>query len=139
MYQAGDVISRRKGVFMHRGIVLEDGNVLHNTPFRGPHESTLSEFSKNKSIYPANHTMSVRERTLDNIEADSSRFYNPFTNNCEHFITRASSGKATSPQLKGWLLGAAFATAGFVLTRHPAVAVAGFALGKKLGSGGDLT
>lgn len=139
MYRAGDVVSRRKGVFMHRGIVLEDGNVLHNTPFRGPHESSLYEFAKDKSIYPSNHPTEVRERTLENLDADTSRRYNPFTNNCEHLITRATTGRASSPQLKGWLLGAAFATAGFVLTRHPAVAVAGFALGKKLGSGGHLT
>ena len=60
MYQPGDVISRRKGVFMHRGIVLEDGSVLHNTPMRGRHTSSLEEFSKSKTVYPENLHAEVR-------------------------------------------------------------------------------
>lgn len=124
---------------MHRGIVLEDGTILHNTPLRGIHESSLSDFSKGKAVYPSRHTAALRDATLVRARTESSRRYNPFTNNCEHLVTRATSAKATSPQLRGYVVGAAFAIAGFALTRHPAVAVAGFALGKKLGSRGSLT
>ena len=138
MYQPGDVVSRRKGIFMHRGIVLEDGSVLHNTPMRGRHTSSLEEFGKNKPIYPENLRAEVRWRTLQNVSVDERNRYNPFTNNCEHLVTRAMKGEGESPQLRGWLVGAAFAAVGFVVTRHPAVAVAGFALGKKLGSRGSL-
>ncbi|MCY4096580.1 MAG: lecithin retinol acyltransferase family protein [Gammaproteobacteria bacterium] len=138
MYQPGDVVSRRKGVFMHRGIVLEDGYVLHNTPLKGQHTSTLEEFSKNKSVYPANHRPEVRDRTLSNVLDYEHRRYNPFNNNCEHTVTRATKNEARSPQLRGWIVGAAFAAIGFAVTRHPAIAIAGFALGKKLGSKGEL-
>lgn len=123
---------------MHRGIVLEDGKVLHNTPLHGRHTSTLAEFSKNKTIYPANHRPDIRDRTLSNITYDEHDRYNPFRNNCEHTVTRATKNDAQSPQLRGWVIGAAFAAIGFAVTRHPAVAFAGFALGKKLGSKGEL-
>ena len=123
---------------MHRGIVLEDGNVLHNTPLQGRHTSTLAEFSKNKTIYPANHLPRIRDRTLSNVTNDEHDRYNPFSNNCEHTVTRATKNEARSPQLRGWIVGAAFAAIGFAVTRHPAIAVAGFALGKKLGSRGEL-
>ena len=123
---------------MHRGIVLEDGNILHNTPLKGCHTSTLAEFSKNKTVYPANHRAEVRDLTLSNAKNDENDRYNPFKNNCEHTVTRATTNEARSPQLRGWLVGAAFAAIGFAVTRHPAFAIAGFALGKKLGSSGKL-
>ena len=134
MYHPGDVISRRKGVFMHRGIMLEDGNVLHNTPLQGRHTSTLAEFSKNKTIYPANNRPEVRYRTLTNAANDEHHRYNPFSNNCEHTVTRATNNEARSPQLRGLVVGAAIAAIGFAVTRHPAIAIAGFALGRKIGS-----
>ena len=123
---------------MHRGIVLEDGSVLHNTPLQGCHTSTLAEFSKDKTIYPANHRPEIRDRTLANVSRDERQRYNPFNNNCEHTVTRATKNEARSPQLRGWVVGAAFAAVGLLVTRHPAVAIAGFALGKKLGSHGKL-
>lgn len=123
---------------MHRGIVLEDGNVLHNTPFQGCHTSTLTEFSKNKTVYPANHRAEIRDRTLSNVPHDLSQRYDLFNNNCEHTVTRATKNAAASPQLRGWVVGVAFAAVGLLVTRHPAVAIAGFVLGKKLGSRGKL-
>lgn len=123
---------------MHRGIVLEDGNVLHNTPMQGRHISTLVEFSKNKTVYPANHRAEIRDRTLSNLTNDEHQRYNPFNNNCEHTVTKATQDEANSPQLRGWVVGVAFATVGLLVTRHPAVAIAGFVLGKKLGSRGKL-
>ena len=138
MYQPGDVVSRRKGVFMHRGIVLDDGRILHNTPLRGRHTSSFDEFSKNKRVYAANHRPEVRDRTLSNARHDERYRYNPFSNNCEHTVTRATTNEARSPQLRGWVAGVALAAIGFAVTRHPAIAVAGFALGKKLGSCGEL-
>lgn len=123
---------------MHRGIVLEDGNVLHNTPLQGRHISTLIEFSKNKTVYPANHRAEIRDRTLSNLTNDEHQRYNPFKNNCEHTVTKATQDEANSPQLRGWVVGVAFAAVGLLVTRHPAVAIAGFVLGKKLASRGKL-
>ena len=122
---------------MHRGIALDDGRVLHNTPFKGQHVSTFEDFSKGKRVYESRHSSELRRKTLERIDQEHQR-YNPFTNNCEHMVTRATKGSATSPQLKGILVGGALALAGIVLTRHPAVAIAGFALGKRLASKGSL-
>ena len=138
MIHPGDVVSRRKGIFMHRGIMLEDGRVLHNTPFKGRHASSIDEFSKDKTVYASRHGSDIRDRTLVNLENDERDRYNPFTNNCEHTVTRATKNEASSPQLRGWVMGAAFAAVGFAITRHPGVAIAGFALGKRLGSRGEL-
>lgn len=138
MFQPGDIVSRRKGIFLHRGIVLEDGTVLHNTPWQGEHISSMDNFSRGKTIYPSHLRPETRDRTLRHATEEEHYSYNPFTNNCEHTVTRATKSEASSPQLRGWVAGIACAAIGFALTRHPGVAIAGFALGKKLGSRGEL-
>ena len=37
--QPRDIVVRRKGLVMHKGLVLPDGCILHNTPGRGEHVS----------------------------------------------------------------------------------------------------
>ncbi|MCY3884804.1 MAG: hypothetical protein OXG24_07765 [Gammaproteobacteria bacterium] len=133
----GDIVSRRKGLVMHRGIVLEDGQVFHNTPFQGEHVSSLHEFRKNKRMFV--HEMDAVER-LEALRAcggNSDRNYNLFTNNCEHTISRASTGKGRSPQLVSFLISGGVAAATLALTRSPGLALAGFALTRKLTSGKD--
>jgi hypothetical protein len=44
-YLAGDIVSRRKGLVMHKGVSLGGGRILHNTPFRGEHVCTEEEFA----------------------------------------------------------------------------------------------
>ena len=43
-YQPGDIVARRKWLVMHKGVVLGDGRILHNTPWRGEHVSSEREF-----------------------------------------------------------------------------------------------
>ena len=119
---------------MHHGVVLRDGNVLHNTPMRGVHVSSPDDFSKNKSVKTSQLSRHQREATLARLSEDPAihERYNPFTNNCEHTITRAARGRADSPQLKGIAVGVLVGAVGFALTRSPAVAIGGFLLGKKL-------
>ena len=130
----GDIISRRKGPVMHHGVVLQNGHVLHNTPFRGVHVSSPEDFSKNKAVKTSRMSRHQRESTLARLteEPPYQRRYNPFTNNCEHTVTRATHGHANSPQLKGLVVGLVVGAVGLALTRSPAVAVGGFLLGKKL-------
>lgn len=130
----GDVVSRRKGLVMHRGISLGDGRVLHNTPFRGEHVCTESEFRAGKRMYVSNLEHSDRQRVLRRAMHGSDRSYNLLTNNCEHTVSRAVHGKAESPQLRSWLVGTGLAAATLVLTRHPVAAAAAYAFGRKLGS-----
>ena len=136
-YRPGDVVSRRKGLVMHRGIVLEDGQVFHNTPFQGEHVSSMSEFRKNKRMFV--HEMDSSEH-LDSLHirrAGLDRNYNLFTNNCEHTISRATTGRGRSPQLVSFLISGGVAAATLALTRSPGLAIAGFALTRKLTSRKD--
>ena len=141
MFQSGDVVSRRKGPVMHRGVVMLSGDVLHNTPFQGVHVSTQNEFSKNKRVKASELPRNVRQATLSRLSKaeDVYRSYNPFTNNCEHTVTRLTQGNSSSPQLKGILIGAAVGAVGLLLTRSPSVAICGFLVGKNFATRRQLS
>jgi len=132
-YRPGDVVSRRKGLVMHRGLVLSDGSILHNSPFRGEHVVSEAEFRDGKRLH-VSRTECPRQRRYAAGARPEDRGYNLLTNNCEHTVSRAMSGESESPQLKSWALGIGVATVAFAITRHPAVTAAGYALGRKLGS-----
>ena len=130
----GDVVLRRKGFVMHHGIALGDGRVFHNTPLAGEHESDGADFARGHRVYVRPLDSEARRRALDAADAaEARRRYNLFTNNCEHTVSRASTGAAHSPQMDAWLVGLGFAAAALAATRHPGIAAAGFALGTKLG------
>jgi hypothetical protein len=131
-YLPGDIVSRRKGIVMHKGLVLNDGRILHNTPFKGEHVCSESEFRSGKRLHVSRQDAATRRRARRRAEPDSARSYNLFTNNCEHTVTRVAHGRAESPQLKSWVAGIAVASAAFVLTRHPGITVAGYALGRSV-------
>ncbi len=129
----GDVVSRRKGPFMHRGVVLADGSILHNSPFRGEHVVSESEFRAGRRLH-VSHTECPRRRRFAAAARPAERGYNVLTNNCEHTVNRALTGEAKSPQLVSWIAGVGVAGIAFALTRHPALTAAGYALGRKFGS-----
>lgn len=127
-YMPGDVVSRRKGFVMHRGIALGDGRVLHNTPFRGEHISSEAEFRAGQRMYVTRLDRAQRERALRHAESEAGlRPYSLVSNNCEHTVSRAIHGEAESPQLRAWVGALAAGITLFALTRHPGVAAAGFA------------
>ena len=96
-YQPGDVVSRRKGFLMHKGIALRDGRILHNTPFRGEHVCSVDEFRAGKRLHATRLERAERHRALRAVDGDGLRSYNLLTNNCEHTVNRATTGRATSP------------------------------------------
>ena len=132
-YQPGDIVSRRKGLVMHKGIVTRDGRVLHNTPFKGEHVCSEAEFRAGERLRVERLERGDRQRVLIRAESNNARRYNLLTNNCEHTVNRAISGRAHSPQLRSWVVGVGVATLAFLLTRHPGVAAAGYALGRGIG------
>ena len=151
--RAGDIVSRRKGLVMHKGVALGDGRVLHNTPFKGEHICSEREFRDGRRMYVDRNTDINRRRLMRQIredrireertsrgriptqwEGDSGRGYNLLTNNCEHTVSRVTTGKSESPQLRSWVLGTGLAAATFVLTRHPVATAAAYALGRKYGA-----
>lgn len=131
-YGPGDVVSRRKGLVMHRGVVLADGRILHNSPFRGEHVVSEKEFRAGKRLHVERTECPRQRRFAASAVPDDGRGYNLLTNNCEHTVSRAMTGKGRSPQLKAWAAGIGVATVAFALTRHPAVAAAGYALGRRI-------
>ena len=132
-YQPGDIVSRRKGLVMHKGVVTRDGRVLHNTPFRGEHVCSEAEFRAGKRLRVERLEHEHRYRALLHADNHQGRGYNLLTNNCEHTVHRATTGRAHSPQLKSWVAGVGVAAVAFALTRHPGVAAAGYAFGRGIG------
>ena len=130
----GDIVSRRKGLVMHRGIALGDGRVLHNTPFRGEHVCSEEEFRAGRRMYVHSMEGDARRRALHQARNGGGRGYNLITNNCEHTVTRHAHGQARSPQLRSWIIGSGLAAVAFAATRHPAAAAAAYAAGRKLAS-----
>ena len=122
----GDIVSRRKGLVLHKGVVLHDGGVLHNTPRRGEHVSTLSEFAEGESVLVERRHYAARRETLARVQyvRPRARNYDLFNNNCEHTVTRVAEGRARSPQLASWLMGAGVALAVLAVSRHPGWALA---------------
>ncbi|MCY4563188.1 MAG: hypothetical protein OXE40_01765 [Gammaproteobacteria bacterium] len=130
-YKPGDIVARRKGLVMHKGVVLDDGRILHNTPWRGEHVSTEREFRAGRRLRVTPVDPQARPRSLGAVQ-HSSRRYNLFTNNCEHTVNRATTGRATSPQLQGWVVGAGMAVVALAVLRHPVLAASAFAVGRGL-------
>lgn len=128
----GDIVSRRKGVVMHKGLVLADGRVLHNSPITGETKVSMTEFAAGQRVYVEHQETDIRQGALRRAEASEPRSYDLLRNNCEHTVHRLTSGRAESPQLQSWLVGLGFAGAAFALTRHPGIAAASLALGKRL-------
>lgn len=127
-YLPGDIVSRRKGFVMHRGIALGDGRVLHNTPFKGEHISSEEEFSAGQRLYVTRMERAARQRALLHAETDAGgRRYSLLGNNCEHTVSRAIGAEPESPQLREWVVGLVAGAALLALTRSPTAAAAGFA------------
>jgi len=128
----GDIVSRRKGFVMHKGLVMADGRVLHNSPFRGETRVSMDEFAAGKRVYVEHQETDVRSRALRRAETHAPSGYDLLRNNCEHTVHRLTTGRAHSPQLQSWIVGIGMAGAALVLTRHPGAAAAGFAFGQRL-------
>ena len=132
----GDVVLRRKGLVMHQGIALGDGRVLHNTPFRGEHVSSMEDFRRGRAVRARRLGETQRARALHHARGTAhatSRRYNLFRNNCEHTVSRATTGKPRSPQLVAVAAGVVAGAAVLVAIRHPVAAAAiGYGLWRRL-------
>ena len=129
----GDILLRRKGFVLHKGIALGNGRVFHNTPIEGEHVSTEERFRAGHRVYVKRLAAGERRRTVGAARTETPRRYNLLTNNCEHTVSRARTGEATSRQLEAWAVGLGLGALAFAATRRPSLAVAGFALGASAG------
>ena len=129
----GDILLRRKGFVLHKGIALGNGRVFHNTPIEGEHVSTEENFRAGHRMYVTRLSADERRRTVRAARTETSRRYNLLTNNCEHTVSRARTGEASSRQLEAWAVGLGLGALAFAATRRPSLAAAGFALGASVG------
>jgi cell wall-associated NlpC family hydrolase len=127
----GDVVARRKGPVMHKGVVMPDGRILHNSPGRGEHLSSFAEFSAGKRVRVIRGGHQAFGARVFSAAPRPGQRYNPFTNNCEHTVSRVTHGRSESPQLRSWVAGVGLAAVAFALTRHPGLTAAGFAMGRQ--------
>jgi hypothetical protein len=118
----GTIIARVKaGVAEHVGVITAPNVVLHNTPARGEHESTLAEFA-------AGQTITIKGRVRDVMtfmnrvwrKRQNLRPYDLVSNNCEHTISALTSDEPSSPQLRAWGIVAVVAIAFAALMRSTA-------------------
>ena len=127
----GDVVARRKGPVMHKGVVMPGGRILHNTPGRGEHLSTLAEFAAGKRVHLVRRACGTSRARAYEAAPRRDRGYNLFTYNCEHTASRVAHGREESPQLRGWIAGIGVAALTFALTRNPGATATGFAIGRR--------
>ena len=135
-YLPGDIVLRRKGLVMHKGIALDDGRVLHNTPRRGEHVSSMEDFRRGKPLRSRRLDKTRRARALRHAHeatGGKAQRYHLFRNNCEHTVTRATTGNARSPQLMAAAAGLVAGAVTLAALRHPLAAIAiGYAVCRKL-------
>jgi len=105
----GDILTRPKALFVHKGLYLGWGRVLHNTPERGVHISSIDEFAIGKLVTIVPVADDTRTRALNNVNAGIPlpQPYDFLRNNCEHTVTRLVADHPHSPQLFWWGFGIA--------------------------------
>jgi hypothetical protein len=88
----GTVLSRPKGLSLHRGIYLGNGLVYESTWKFGARLATFSQFAAKRKV-KAEKILSVPMKLIyQRVKASLGRSYNPLTNNCDHAIARIEGG-----------------------------------------------
>ncbi len=96
--QPGDLLLCDKGLFKHVGVVVING-ILHNTPEKGEHISTLFDFCRGRPYRLIEVPIGLRQLIVANASwiAAYPRRFDAISNNCEHTATRALGRKPHSP------------------------------------------
>ena len=108
---------KASGMVAHAGLLLEflDGQtaVFHNNPEKGPHLSSLAEFSEGKTVTKKgcyqNSLPIIKDRIISILA--QGRHYSIFAN-CEHIVSEVTHGIAQSPQLAATATGATIGALG---------------------------
>lgn len=106
----GDLLMRAKWLNFvnHTGVAISPNRVLHNTPEKGEHVSTLEEFSQGKQVEVQRtgaDPLAVSQRA-QKVLANPQK-YDPISRNCEHTANEVAQGRAKSPQAIFWIFGVA--------------------------------
>lgn len=99
MLNPGDLLLRPKclGIVQHEGVVIGPNAVLHNTPDKGEHVSTVHEFADGKpmQVHPAAAPPAMLLSRAQQVLCRPRR-YDPLARNCQHTASELLSGRATS-------------------------------------------
>lgn len=106
-FPVGSQLERAKGLGLvrHVGIYLGDDQVFHNSPGRGEHISSLSDFAQNQ---PVRMTAGPSPAALQTVfrarqQATQPRPYSLLSWNCEHTARAVAGAPPESPQLQMWV------------------------------------
>jgi hypothetical protein len=95
----GDLLLRPKclGIVRHEGVVVGSNAVLHNTPDKGEHVSTVDDFADGKpvKVHPTFAAPALIYSRAQQV-LGRPRQYDPFARNCQHTATELISGRANS-------------------------------------------
>lgn len=97
----GDIVSRPKGLFTHKGAYLGAGQVLHALPGIGTHISSLEEFASGQPVSVQNLSAEERAAVLSRVETElrTSRSYDALRNNCQNVVNRLRTGISYSEEV----------------------------------------
>lgn len=106
----GDILYRSKGlVVKHAGAYFDDDLVIHNSPDGDVQISSTDQFSEGKSIQVVASELSVLQAKQFQLRAKEKlgqpKSYNVLSSNCEQLVSEILTGTASSPQVKGAVLG----------------------------------
>ncbi|MGH7869227.1 MAG: hypothetical protein ACREP9_16730 [Candidatus Dormibacteraceae bacterium] len=95
----GDLLLRPKclGIVQHEGVVIGPNAVLHNTPDKGEHVTTVEDFADGKPVrvYPTSAApATIRARAQQLLYRP--RPYDPLTRNCQHTASELIQGCSSS-------------------------------------------
>lgn len=96
----GDILTRPKFPFTHKGVYLGNGRVFHNTPDCGEHVTDIVGFASGQAV-SAQPTPEQEKSDISKRVKEALRHPKPYriNNNCEHTVTRATEGRSYSTQL----------------------------------------
>ena len=106
-YQNGTILTGRidtMPLLYHKGIIV-NGAVCHNTPSKKNEAGgnivcePVDTYIQNRTIVSVKQTNADDAQILKTIENDKQKPFNVLTNNCEHFVSKAISGKSKSVQV----------------------------------------
>lgn len=100
----GDVLRRWKSGVWHLGIYMGEGQVLHNTPGRGPGErlASLGSFAASQEMQVARGNPKQRHEVMRRASAILAhpRSYSYVWRNCEHTAYEVMEGLPRSPTVR---------------------------------------
>lgn len=100
------ILERNKGIVLHRGVLLDDGRVFHNTPEKGEHISSFSEYAQGKQVtrkpIPTHFQYASAKRILNSLIQPNR--YSLLGNNCQHSANRVVFGSQKSEYVTAGLV-----------------------------------